>query len=116
MPENGKIAYAELAVADLPKARTFYEAAFGWRFTDYGPTYAAFSDSGLEGGLQGDTSEESAPKAPLLILYADDLEGMQAKVEAAGGVVTVPIFSFPGGRRFHFKDPGGNELAVYTDA
>ena len=87
--------------------------AFGWRFVDYGPTYAAFDGAGLDGGLQGDAA--AAPAKPLVILFARDLEAALAKVEAAGGTITAPIFSFPGGRRFHFRDPAGNELAVWSE-
>ncbi|MBS0332714.1 MAG: VOC family protein, partial [Proteobacteria bacterium] len=96
---------------DLPATKAFYAAAFGWAFTDYGPTYAAM-DEGLDGGFQADPAE--APPKPLPILYAHDLEAMEAKVRAAGGVVVKPIFAFPGGRRLHFTDPSGNELAVWS--
>ena len=114
MREDGKIDYVELPGGDLPTTKTFYAQAFGWTFTDYGPTYAAF-EQGVDGGFQGDAADKSAAKAPLVILYAHDLEAMEAKVKAAGGTITLPIFSFPGGRRFHFRDPAGNELAVFTE-
>ncbi len=113
MREDGKIDYVELPGGDLGSTRRFYEAAFGWRFMDYGPTYAAFEGAGLDGGLQGDAAE--APAKPLVILYAADLDAMEAKVRAAGGVIVRPTFSFPGGRRFHFRDPSGNELAVWSE-
>jgi len=93
----------------LPATKDFYVAAFGWSFTDYGPGYAAF-DEGLEGGFDAGGSTP-----PLVILYAHDLEAMLSRVEAAGGVVVKPTFSFPGGRRFHFRDPAGNELAVWSE-
>jgi predicted enzyme related to lactoylglutathione lyase len=109
MREDGKIDYVEMPGGALPATRAFYTAAFGWTFVDYGPSYAAFNE-GLDGGFDA----EGAP-APLVILYAHDLEAMQAKVEAAGGVVVNPIFSFPGGRRFHFRDPAGNELGVWSE-
>ena len=112
MREDGKIDYVEFAGGDLAKAKAFYGEAFGWTFTDYGPTYAAF-DQGVDGGFQGDGEE--APAKPLVILYAHDLEAMEAKVRAAGGTIAKPIFSFPGGRRFHFTDPAGNELAVWSE-
>ena len=112
MREDGKIDYVELPGGDLAQLKRFYEQAFGWRFTDYGPTYAAMSE-GLDGGFQGDAAE--APATPLVVLYAHDLEAMVAKVRAAGGVVVKPIFPFPGGRRFHFRDPSGNELAVWSE-
>ena len=111
MKRDGAIDYVELPGGDLPGTKRFYADAFGWRFTDYGPSYAAF-DEGLEGGFQGDAAE--APAAPLVVLWAHDLEAMQAKVEAAGGTVTRAVFAFPGGRRFHFRDPAGNELAVVS--
>lgn len=110
MREDGKIDYIEFPGGDVPSAKAFYQAAFGWTFTDYGPAYAAFSE-GLDGGFDGDT----AAQKPLVVLYAHDLEAMQAKVEAAGGAIVKPIFSFPGGRRFHFTDPAGNELAVWSE-
>lgn len=112
MREDGKIDYVELPGGDLAAVKAFYGQAFGWSFTDYGPEYAAF-DQGLDGGF--DASPADAVQKPLVILYAHDLEAMEAKVRAAGGAITKPIFSFPGGRRFHFADPAGNELAVWTE-
>ncbi len=111
MRENGKIDYVEQPGGQLPATKAFYETAFGWRFTDYGPGYAAFSE-GLDGGFDGDAG---GLKVPMVILYSDDLEAMLARVEAAGATITRPIFSFPGGRRFQFKDPAGNELGVWGD-
>lgn len=113
MREDGKIDYVEFPSADLPATRAFYQQAFGWKFIDYGPTYAALDDAGLDGGFQADASE--APAKPLVILYAHDLEAAEAKVRAAGGTIVKPIFSFPGGRRFQFTDPSGNELAVWSE-
>ncbi len=110
MREDGKLDYLELPGGEMGETKTFYAEAFGWRFTDYGPSYAAFEE-GLDGGFDADTESRS----PLPILYAHDLEAMQARVEAAGGRVVKPIFSFPGGRRFHFTDPAGNELAVWSE-
>lgn len=112
MREDGKIDYVEFPAGDLVPLKAFYREAFGWTFTDYGPTYAAVAE-GLDGGFQGDAADH--PAAPLVILYAHDLEAMEAKVRAAGGVVVRPIFAFPGGRRFHFRDPSGNELAVWSE-
>ena len=114
MREDGKIDYVEFPAQDLAALRDFYGAAFGWRFQDYGPSYAAFEDSGLDGGFDAD--ESARPVRPLVILYAAELEAMERKVRGAGGVITKAIFSFPGGRRFHFRDPSGNELAVWSDA
>ena len=112
MRQDGKIDYVEFPGGDLAPLKRFYGQAFGWTFTDYGPTYAAISE-GLDGGFQADAAE--APATPLVILYAHDLEAMEAKVRAAGGAIARPIFAFPGGRRFHFTDPGGNELAVWSE-
>jgi uncharacterized protein len=112
MREDGKIDYVEMPAGDLPGAKAFYAKAFGWSFTDYGPDYAAMSE-GLDGGFHADAAEAVAK--PLVILYATDLEAMEAKVVASGGTIVRPIFSFPGGRRFHFTDPSGNELAVWGE-
>ena len=98
---------------ELTATKAFYGAAFGWGFTDYGPEYASFDQAGLDGGFYADPAEAVAK--PLVILYAADLEAMEAKVRAAGGTIVRPIFSFPGGRRFHFTDPSGNELAVWSE-
>lgn len=110
MREDGKIDYVEFRGLSMEATKAFYAGAFGWSFTDYGPAYAAF-DQGLEGGFD----IGAAPmKPPLVVLYARDLEAMEARVKAAGGTVTAPIYAFPGGRRFHFTDPAGNELAVWS--
>lgn len=103
--------YVELPAADLDKAVSFYEAAFGWDVSRFGPTYAATTSGDTDVGLQGDSAD--APKAPLPVIQVDDLEAAAAAVEAAGGDIVRPIFSFPGGRRFHFLDPNGNELAAW---
>jgi predicted enzyme related to lactoylglutathione lyase len=110
MREDGKLDYLELPGGDLPATKTFYADAFGWQFIDYGPSYAAFNE-GLDGGFDVD----AATQKPLPVLWAHDLEAMVQKVTAAGGEITLPIFDFPGGRRFHFRDPAGNELAVWSE-
>lgn len=112
MKGEGKIDYLEMPAGrgTMDVVKAFYSAAFGWTFTDYGPTYAAF-DEGLEGGFQGDPDEGAKP---LPVLYSEDLEAVVRAVEDAGGRIVRPIFSFPGGRRFHFADPAGNELAVWS--
>ncbi len=114
MKQTGKLDYLELPAAHgrLDSVKAFYSAAFAWSFTDYGPTYSAF-DEGLEGGFHTDSVE--GPKVPLPILYSENLEETLAAVENAGGVIVKPIFSFPGGRRFQFRDPAGNELAVWGE-
>ena len=102
--------YIELPAADLEASKTFYAQAFGWALADFGPTYAATTTGDVDVGLQGDADE--APAAPLPVIEVDDLEAVLAAVVAAGGAVVRPIFAFPGGRRFQFRDPHGNELAV----
>jgi len=112
MREDGKIDYIEFPGRDLDAIKDFYATAFGWSFADYGPSYVAFESQGADGGFTSDPDE--APAKPLVVLYAHDLEAMLAKVTAAGASIVRPIFPFPGGRRFHFRDPSGNELAVWT--
>lgn len=110
-PEDGQVDYVELPGSDVARAKGFYERAFGWKFTDYGPDYTSFDDGRLTGGF---TTAPDLPSA-LVVIYATDLEAALDRVTKAGGSITRPIFSFPGGRRFHFKDPVGNELAVWSD-
>ncbi|MVA98820.1 VOC family protein [Nitratireductor sp. CAU 1489] len=114
MKKTGKIDYLEMAATNgtLDAVKSFYSNAFGWTFTDYGPTYSAF-DEGLEGGF--DAGKPDAAAKPLPVLYSENLEETLAAVEDAGATIVQPIFSFPGGRRFHFTDPAGNELAVWGD-
>ncbi|NMO23107.1 VOC family protein [Pyxidicoccus fallax] len=110
-----RIDYIELPTTDLAASKHFYGAAFGWSFTDYGPRYTSFEDGRLSGGFTTETKPATGG-GPLVILFAADLEAAQAKVEAAGGRIVRPLFSFPGGRRFHFADPSGNVLAVWSDS
>ena len=105
-----KLNYVELPVQDVASTKAFFTAAFGWDFTDFGPTYAATMSGETDLGLQGDRADWTA--APLAVIQVDDLEAALAAVTAAGGNVVRPIFGFPGGRRFQFTDPGGNEIAV----
>ncbi|MBA2390903.1 MAG: VOC family protein [Geodermatophilaceae bacterium] len=105
------IDYIELPGGDLAATKSFYTDAFGWGFTDFGPTYAGFQGAGLDGGLAGGDAATSA--APLVLLKADDLDDALERVTTSGGTITAPIFEFPGGRRFHFRDPAGNELGVW---
>ena len=109
---DNRIDYIEMNVADIERSKAFYGAAFGWTFTDYGPDYCEFADGRLTGGFT--THGTPAPGGPLVILYADDLDGALGRVEAAGGRIARAIFEFPGGRRFHFLDPDGYELAVWS--
>jgi predicted enzyme related to lactoylglutathione lyase len=108
-----RIDYIEFPVADVAAAKRFYGSVFGWRFTDYGPDYASFEDGRLAGGFAG--GEPARPGGPLVVIYAVDLAAVVAAVTAAGGRITRPIFDFPGGRRFHFEDPNGHELAVWSE-
>ena len=112
MKSDGKLDYLEMqAGGALESVKAFYSAAFGWRFTDYGPSYAAFEE-GLDGGFDASAARETRP---LPVIYAQNLERSLEAVRAAGGEIAKPIFSFPGGRRFHFVDPAGNELAVWSE-
>lgn len=108
-----RIDYVELAVADMARAKAFYGGAFGWTFTDYGPDYCAFTDGRMKGGFAA--GEPVRPGGPLVVLYAADLDDAQARIAAAGGHIVKPAFGFPGGRRFHFTDPDGHELAVWSE-
>ena len=105
-------AYIEFNVKDPARAKAFYGAVFGWRFTDYGPDYASFSTDGANGGFT--RGAPGGAGGPLMVFPTSDLDGAQARVVAAGGVVTKPIFSFPGGRRFHFRDLDGYDVAAWT--
>ena len=113
MPANNHINYVEFIASDLEAVKSFYTSVFGWVFTDFGPTYTAFSESGLEGGFE--KSDQPIVNGALVVLYHDDLESIDQKVKDNGGIISKEIFSFPGGRRFHFKDPAGNELAIWSD-
>jgi uncharacterized protein len=115
VPTHHTIDYIELTVRDVGAAKRFYGAAFGWSFTDYGPDYAGIKGPDREvGGLA--RADEMRGAGPLVILYSDDLEASVAAVKSAGGRILQPPYSFPGGRRFHFADPSGNELAVWSAA
>lgn len=111
-----KINYVELAANNLEATKTFFQSAFGWAFVDYGPEYTAFSNQGLDGGFyQAPLTSTTSNGGALIVFYSDALEETQAKVKKAGGVIVKPIFSFPGGRRFQFTEPSGNEFAVWGE-
>jgi uncharacterized protein len=110
--KHQQIQYIEFLSQDLPRIKKFYTEAFGWTFTDYGPEYTAFDGEAVDGGFALGTPVRGSV---LVILYSDDLEQSLKSVEAAGGVIVQAIFEFPGGRRFHFTDPDGNELSVWSD-
>ena len=111
--QDRRIDYIEFAATDLPETKRFYTAVFGWSFTDYGPTYTSFVDGRLAGGFH--TTGEVRSGGPLVVLYGLDLESLAKSVVENGGTLVKEPFDFPGGRRFHFRDPSGNELAVWSD-
>jgi len=111
--QDQRIDYIEFPVTDIEEAKQFYGDAFGWSFQDWGDMYSSFQDGRLDGGFR--KVDEVKPGGPLVILYAVDLEATEKKVAASGGTIVKEIFSFPGGRRFEFKDPAGHDLAVWTD-
>ncbi|PTB88913.1 glyoxalase [Pseudidiomarina aestuarii] len=111
-----KINYVEFPATDIEGTKAFFSKAFGWTFVDYGPDYASFQGAGLDGGFfRSEKSATVASGSALIVLYSKELEASQQRVEAAGGTIMVPIFDFPGGRRFHFTDPSGNEYAVWSE-
>ena len=111
-----RIDYVEFLVADVARSRTFYGKAFGWSFKDYGPDYCEFNDGRLTGGFALAGKDVVKGGGPLVIFYAADLADTQRRLEEAGAKIVKPPFSFPGGRRFHFADPDGYELAVWSEA
>ena len=116
MPEHEKIDYVEFPAREIEQTKTFFTRVFGWSFTDYGPEYTAFSHQGLDGGFfVSDQACTTANGSALIVFYSKTLEHTLEKIERAGGHITKPIFAFPGGRRFHFSDPSGNEYAVWSD-
>lgn len=116
MNEHEKINYIEFPARDLTETRSFFSTVFNWQFTDYGPEYSAFSNAGIDGGFfKSDLSASTDLGSALIVFYSTDLESTMTKIENAGGQIKKPIFAFPGGRRFHFCDPNGNEYAVWSD-
>ncbi len=116
MSHNNQINYIEFQSRDLAASKAFFGEVFDWSCIDYGPDYASFIGQGVDGGFFSSEGAASCDAGSVLVvLYADDLEATLARVEGAGGTVLKPIFSFPGGRRFHFTEPGGNELAVWSE-
>ena len=107
------INYIEFKASNLEAIKDFYASCFGWKFTDYGPAYIAFSESGLEGGFE--LTQDAIVNGALVVLYHTNLEIIQKIIQDNGGIISKPVFSFPGGRRFHFLDPSGNELAIWSD-
>ena len=116
MPIDKQINYLELPARDFDAVQRFYQGAFGWSFSDYGPEYRGFKDGFIKGGFyKSEASSSTKNGAALIVLYAEDLEGTRDTVLSNGGAIVKETFSFPGGRRFHFADPNGNELAVWSD-
>jgi uncharacterized protein len=110
-----KINYVEFPAKDIEATKQFFSAAFGWSFVDYGPDYTAFSNQGIDGGFfRSEQCSTTKNGGALIVLSSQDLEAAEAEVKKAGGIVCQEIFSFPGGRRFHFIEPSGNELAVWS--
>ncbi|MEO1401521.1 MAG: VOC family protein [Cyanobacteria bacterium J06635_1] len=116
MNEHEKINYVEFPAKDMEATKAFFTKVFGWSFEDFGPEYTAFSNEGLDGGFfKSDLVASTENGSALIVFYSKALEQTQAKIEQAGGKIIQPIFSFPGGRRFHFCDPSGNEYAVWSE-
>lgn len=116
MKETGKINYVEMPSRDLEATKRFFTDAFGWSFVDYGPEYIALENAGLDGGFfKSDKVATTSNGSVLVVLYSTDLETTCEKVKLYGGMIVQDIFSFPGGRRFHFTDPNGNEYAVWSE-
>jgi predicted enzyme related to lactoylglutathione lyase len=110
---NNHISYIEFKTDDVQKSKLFYNTVFGWEFKDYGPDYASFKESGVFGGFE--KSDEAIENGVLIVLYHEDLPKMKDLIVEAGGMISKDIFDFPGGHRFHFFDPSGNELGVWSD-
>ena len=116
MPAHEKLNYVEFPAQNLVQTRAFFQQVFNWQFTDYGAEYTAFDNQGLEGGFyQSPLAASTNNGSALLVFYSEQLEQTQEKIEAAGGKIIKPIFNFPGGRRFHFREPSGNEFAVWSN-
>jgi len=111
--QDRRIDYVEFPAIDIAATKQFYSEVFGWKFEDYGPDYTSFDDGRLRGGFAKGAGVKGG--GPLVVMYAAALEATEAAVKKAGGKIIKDIFSFPGGRRFHFADPNGNELAVWSD-
>lgn len=114
--KHEKFDYVEFAARDLDATKAFFQQAFNWKFTDYGETYTAFNNQGLNGGFyQAELYSRSERGSALMVFYSKDIDATMDKVVKAGGEIHRPTFDFPGGRRFHFVEPSGNEFAVWSD-
>ena len=114
MSKHNSFNYIELPSLDNGAMKSFYGKAFGWTFEDWGQTYVAIHGAGVDGGFDQNSDRNPSRDGALVILFSDNLVRSEAAVIKAGGVISVKAFDFPGGRRFHFKDPSGNELAVWS--
>lgn len=116
MNEHEKINYVEFLARDIEATKVFFTEVFGWLFDDFGSDYTTFSDEGLDGGFyKSELSSTTEKGSALIIFYSQELEITEAKIINAGGIIIRPTFPFPGGRRFHFSEPSGNEFAVWSD-
>ena len=116
MDNHEKINYIEIPAKNIQETKAFFTKVFEWTFIDYGPDYTAFSNAGIDGGFfKSDLSISTKTGSALIVFYSKNLEQTQMKIENADGSIIKPIFSFPGGRRFHFSDPNGNEYPVWSD-
>lgn len=116
MKAHEKINYVEFPAKDIETAKSFFTTVFDWSFVDYGPDYTSFSNQGIDGGFfKSELAAATETGSALIVFYSEALERTQAKIETAGGSILKPIFAFPGGRRFHFADPNGNEYAVWSE-
>ena len=111
--QDRRIDYVEFQAVDIETTKTFYSDVFGWKFTDYGPEYSSFTDGRMAGGFT--KAPQVTPGGPLIVLYAANLEEVETRIGKVGGQIVREASEFPGGRRFHFTDPSGNELAVWSD-
>ena len=117
MHKHEKINYIELPSKKFQVSKDFFGSVFSWEFVDYGPEYMAFFNAGIDGGFyKSDLVSKSSDGAALVVFYSNDLESTQSKIVVAGGFISKETFSFPGGKRFHFTDPNGNEYAVWSDS
>lgn len=112
---NNSINYIELPMIKNAETKNFYSKVFEWEFTDWGPDYISFSGANIDGGFNGLGEAQISPPGVLVVLYTNDLDKKFEEVKKAGGGITKPIYEFPGGKRFHFRDPNGNELAVWSE-
>lgn len=116
MTNHNKINYLEIQVKNIIETKKFFSTVFGWEFIDYGEDYTCFTNGGIDGGFYtSDKNHRVETGSPLIVLYSNNLEDTQMNIELNRGTITVPTYSFPGGRRFHFTDPNGNEYAVWSE-